>query len=86
MQTTDKICDSDNHLKIIKVLDYVLSGGFPVYLCTLTGRSAVTAHVVSRHPLDLSQNGFRQLLHDVVLTDMLVPFKGLIQRLLFTVL
>lgn len=52
----------------------------------LTGRSAVTAHVVSRHPLHLHQDGLGELLDDVVLSDVLVSFKSLSQRLLLAVL
>lgn len=52
----------------------------------LTGRSAVAAHVISSHSLDLCQDRLGQLLHDVVLAHMLVPFEGLIQRLLLAVL
>lgn len=52
----------------------------------LTGRSAVAAHVVSRHPLHLHQDGLGELLNDVVLADMLVSFEGLVQSLLLTVL
>lgn len=52
----------------------------------LTGRAAVAAHVVPRHPLHLSQDGLGQLLHDVVLADVVVALEGLVQRLLLAVL
>lgn len=58
----------------------------PNLMLPLTGCSAVTAHVVSGHPLHLHQDRLGELLNDVVLTNMLVSFKGLIQRLLLTVL
>ncbi len=53
---------------------------------SLTGSSAVTADVVSRHPLDLTQDGLGQLLHNVVLANMLVTLKGVVERLLLAVL
>lgn len=52
----------------------------------LTGRAAVAAHVVPRHPLDLPQDGLGQLLHDVVLADVVVALESLVQRLLLAVL
>lgn len=53
---------------------------------SLTGSSAVTADVVTRHPLDLSQDGLGQLLYNVVLANMLVTLKGVVERLLLAVL
>lgn len=58
----------------------------PTPCSLLTRRSAIAAHVISRHPLHLSQDCLGQLLHDVVLANVLVPFKGLVQSLLLTVL
>lgn len=52
----------------------------------LTGSSTVTADVVPRHPLDLTQDGLGQLLHNVVLANMLVSLKGVVERLLLAVL
>lgn len=77
----------NNHLKIRTFVLILRRQSFESRPSSLlTGRSAVAAHVIPRHPLDLSQDCLGQLLHDVVLADMLVPFKGLIQRLLLTVL
>lgn len=52
----------------------------------LTGSAAVAADVVARHAFDLAQDGFGQLLNDVVLTNVLVSFKGIVKRFLLTVL
>lgn len=64
---------------------------YVLYCClkcevALTGCPAVTADVISCHPLDLSQDGLGELLHYVVLSGALVPFESLVQCLLFTVL
>ncbi len=53
---------------------------------SLTGSSAVTADVVTRHPLDLTQDGLGQLLHNVVLANMMITLKGIVERLLLAVL
>lgn len=51
-----------------------------------TGSSAVAADVVAGHPLDLTQDGLGELLHDVVLANVLVALKSVVERLLFAVL
>jgi hypothetical protein len=61
---------------------------FPSMLCvSLTGRSAVAAHIVAAHPLDLADDGLGQLLDYVVLPSLvLVSFEGIVQGFLLTVL
>lgn len=64
----------------------VLDSGASSASSCLTCGSTVAAAVVAAHPLHLPHDGSGQLLDDVVLSFVLVSFKGLVQCLLFTVL